>query len=142
MTGEANELSLEGIEQWPVLEGLSIDGRSQVRYLSASETIRKLRQLTLQSLDDLDLASLSGAASLDSLELYHCRVPRGLEALADLPELKTLTLYALPTDLDNDEIYDLRPLADLDGLTVTLEGATPVVGDEQFPPERINRVSW
>nr|WP_239081685.1 NACHT domain-containing protein [Streptomyces sp. SID9727] len=140
MTGQANELSLEGIEQWAELRSLRIDGRAQVRYLSASETIRKLRRLTLQNLDDLDLASLGGASSLGSLDLYHCRLPRGLEPLIDLPGLKTLSLYVLPKDLGDGEVYDLSPLAGLDGLTITLGSDTPVVGAELFPSERINRM--
>ncbi|MEV5605355.1 hypothetical protein AB0L33_28335 [Streptomyces sp. NPDC052299] len=139
VTREANELRLEGIEQWTELEDLRLDGRSQFRYLS-SETLRKLRRLTVQSLDDLDLASPSGASSLKSLDLYHCRLRRGLEPLTDLPWLKALSLYVLPGDLGDDEAYDLSPLAGLAELTITLGSDTPVVGAELFPPERITRL--
>ncbi|MGZ2361188.1 NACHT domain-containing protein [Streptomyces sp. 372A] len=140
VTGEANELRLEGIEQWTELEDLRLDGRSQFQYLSTSETLRKLRRLTVQSLDDLDLASLGGASSLESLDLYHCRLLRGLEPLTDLPWLKALSLYVLPGDLGDDEAYDLSPLAGLAELTITLGSDTPVVGAELFPPERIKRL--
>ncbi|MEU2025376.1 NACHT domain-containing protein [Streptomyces sp. NPDC016469] len=141
VSGEANELSLEGIEQWTDLEELRVDGRPQVRYLYTSEALRKLRRLTIQSLDNLDLVPLGGASSLASLGLYRCQLLGGLEPLADLPGLRTLFLFSWPNDLGGDDAYDLTPLAGLDGLTITLGTATPAIGEEHFPPERIRRVS-
>ncbi|MGW1128287.1 NACHT domain-containing protein [Streptomyces sp. NPDC002526] len=139
LIGDANELSLEGIEQWTELKEIRLDGKSQFRDLSTSEALQNLRRLWLQSMDDLDLAALSGAFSLTKLNLYHCELSRGLEPLAELPGLKTLSLFSWPADPGGIEAYDLTPLAGLNGLTITLGTDTPATGEEHFPPERIIR---
>ncbi|MFE7573912.1 NACHT domain-containing protein [Streptomyces sp. NPDC057521] len=136
--GEANELSLEGIEQWTNLEHVRIDSQSQFRYLSTSALVHRLTRLNLDHLHDLDLAALGDASSLATLDLYRCRLPRGLGPLTELPWLETLSLYAWPKD--DAEPYDLTPLVGLDGLTITLGSHTPTIGEEHFPPERINRM--
>ncbi|MGW2477171.1 hypothetical protein [Streptomyces sp. NPDC001665] len=58
-----------------------------------------------------------------------------------MTSLRARTLYTWPKDLAEDDVYDLAPLARLEGLTITLGTDTPVLGEEHFPPERVRRVS-
>ncbi|TRV74541.1 NACHT domain-containing protein [Streptomyces sp. 130] len=136
----AREMSLEGIEQWTTLEHIRIDCRPRLRDLHECAVFRRLRRITLENLDDLDLAVLGGASSLVTLDLYRCRLLRGLEPLAELPGLKALSLYSWPKHLGVSHAYDLTPLAALDGLTISLGADTPTTGEEHFPPDRIKRL--
>ncbi|MFE7465073.1 NACHT domain-containing protein [Streptomyces sp. NPDC057499] len=133
--GEAGELSLEGVEQWSALRSLNIRSLSQLRYVHRSRFFRRLGWLGLYSLDALELTSLADLESLHTLTLSFCHLRHGLAPLRELPALTTLQLYAEP----KHGVYDLTPLADRDGLTITLGNGTEVIGAELFPPERIVR---
>lgn len=133
----ADGLSLEGIERWTNLDHLSLVGRAQLRYASASPVFRNIRRLGIEHVNELDLGLLGGAPSLTSLDIYHCRLSGGLEPLAELPELRTLCLFFAQQDTGP---YDLTPLAGCDRLTITLGPDTPALGEDLFPPERIKRL--
>ncbi|MFJ1930607.1 NACHT domain-containing protein [Streptomyces sp. NPDC088131] len=133
---EATDLSLEGLGQWGGLETLGLASASQLRELHGAPGSHRIRQLSLDSLGDLDLTVVAGLPALSMLSLNHCRPAQGLAPLRELPALTQLTLSAKA----EADPYDLTPLAGLDTLTITLGGDTPAIGDELFPPERIIRL--
>ncbi|WP_328893202.1 NACHT domain-containing protein [Streptomyces sp. NBC_00236] len=141
LIGQASELNLEGIERWTELEELRIESSSQLRYMAAAPSRSRLRSLTLDGLDDLDPAVLSGFPSLGKLVLFRCRLSGELTPLRELTELTTLSLYPRSegTPADVDSVIDLTPLAALDRLTITVGRDTHTVGEDLFPPGRIMR---
>ncbi|MFG2674343.1 hypothetical protein [Streptomyces sp. NPDC048445] len=132
---EAEDLSLEGLGQWTELEQIGLRSLTQLQQLCRTRSFVRLQRLSLELMDGLDLAVLTGPASLRTLTLSRCHLQRGLEPLR-LPALTHLTLYAQP----EADPYDLTPLADLDALTITLGSDTPTIGNDLFPPERIIRL--
>lgn len=134
---EAKALSLEGIEQWTELDQLGLRSLAQLQQLCRTRAFGRLHRLSLELMEGLDLAVLTGPASLRTLTLSRCHLQRGLEPLRELSALTQLSLFAPP----GESPYDLTPLAGLDALTITLGSDTPTIGVELFPPERIVRPS-
>ncbi|MFD7528355.1 NACHT domain-containing protein [Streptomyces sp. NPDC059849] len=137
LIGEANQLSLEGVEQCAELEVFRVESSSQFRYVCRAPFFRRLRQLSLAWLNPLDLSELGGLTALRTLMLARCRLPHGLEPLRELPELTQLHL----NDAPENGPYDLTPLAGLHALTIHLGSETPATGTDLFPPERIVRLA-
>ncbi|MFD7865492.1 NACHT domain-containing protein [Streptomyces sp. NPDC059783] len=133
--GPAGEMSLEGIEEWTGLEEFRVETTSQLRYVCRNESLPRLRRLSLDGLDTLDLSWLGALPTVRELRLYNCPASGGLAALKDLPALTELTLYSR-----SEAPQDLTPLAGLDHLTLTIGRDTRTVGDELFPPERLTRL--
>ncbi|MEU9205510.1 NACHT domain-containing protein [Streptomyces sp. NPDC048332] len=142
LIGQASDMSLEGIERWTELVELRLETPAQLRYMSAASSRSRLRSLTLDYLDDLDPAVLSGFSSLRRLALFRCRLSGQLEPLKELTELTELSLHprSMRTADDVDSVLDLTPLAALDRLTITIGRDTRTVGDELFPPGRLVRL--
>ncbi|MGW1227111.1 hypothetical protein [Streptomyces sp. NPDC001515] len=135
LIGDAEGLSLEGVGQWRELADLGLGSATQFRELCMMSDVPPLRRLTLDRLEDPDLSLLRGLPGLADLSLTRCRTSGGLAPLREMPALTRLHLFA-PGD---GVPYDLSPLADLDGLTVSLASSTPVTGAELLPPERLVR---
>ncbi|MCX5413446.1 NACHT domain-containing NTPase [Streptomyces sp. NBC_00059] len=137
LIGGTSELSLEGLEQWTELEELRIESQTHLEYIRATPSLHRLHRLTLDGLDLPDLTALTGLSAVSYLAFLRCDMPQGLAPLRELPALTRLALYARP----EGSSYDLAPLADLDGLTITLGSDTRTTGTELFPPGRIVRDS-
>ncbi|AXG77172.1 NACHT domain-containing protein [Streptomyces paludis] len=134
---QARYLDLAGIERWPHLTELTLRGSTQIRQLAGMPSLSGLRVLDLHLQDPLDLRDISHLAELQTLMLWNCEVPDGLDPLRDLPALTTLRFFDCG---QSGSPLDLSPLADLEQLTITLwENDTPATGADLFPPGRIIR---
>ncbi|MEU7277976.1 NACHT domain-containing protein [Streptomyces sp. NPDC045431] len=132
----AGHLGLDGLERWPALRWLSLASDTQRNELLARQALPELRFLRLQWQTGLNLRSLVPLGGLTELFLYQCGLLGGLEPLRDLPDLTSL---GLSHSHGHDGPIDLRPLLDLDRLTITLTGDMPLIGEELFAPGRIVR---
>ena len=135
---QTSHVSLEGIERWPRLASLSLSGSTQIGQLAESPSLNSLTELTLQQQNALDLRQIGHLTELRQLFLWHCDMLTGLEPLRDLPALTALSLLSCAS---SGLPLDLRPLADLENVTIRLLGDdTPVTGEEHFAPGRIIRM--
>ncbi|MEV0279863.1 NACHT domain-containing protein [Streptomyces sp. NPDC050610] len=130
-------LSLEGIERWPRLTTLRLGGSTQLHQLSRTTRLTELTELSLDELSALDLSLVSQLTQLQQIILWRCDIPNGLSPLRELPNLTSLWLSCCA--LSGTPI-DLSPLADLEKLSIKLIAGTPVIGDDQFQPERLARL--
>ncbi|RSS80870.1 NACHT domain-containing NTPase [Streptomyces sp. WAC06614] len=128
------EVRLDSLERWPGMAWLSVSGPALLDGLTSLPELPRLDTLNVLQQPDLDPALLLGQPRITALDLGHCRCPKGLAALRELPELRRLVLTGPAT-------HDLAPLADLDGLTIELGAGTPVTGLDRIPPERITWLS-
>ncbi|MER8260106.1 NACHT domain-containing protein [Streptomyces albidoflavus] len=135
LSRETGDMSLEGLERWPGLEELGLYDHRHLSQVTNSPILHNLNRLVLgwQELPDLD--ALVGCTRLRALTLNRCRFPTDLAPLRELQALTHLYLYGQP----DDDVLDLAPLADLEGLTVHIGFGTRAIGSELFPPERIVR---
>ncbi|MPY61209.1 NACHT domain-containing protein [Streptomyces spongiae] len=128
---DAARINLHGLERWPDLETLGIEGDSQGAQLAGRHDETRLTGLQMYGQSALDPATLVRHQRLESLMLSRSRLTRDLAPLKDLPRLTRLTLSTCP------EPIDLTPLADLPNLSVYAP-LDAVTGTEHFPPERLN----
>ncbi|MFB9553895.1 NACHT domain-containing protein [Streptomyces roseoviridis] len=83
----ASTVRLDGIENWPELNWLSVSGAAQWAQLQQMSLGSPLRTLQILGVDDLDLSGVLPHQGLRELWIGRCPGVRGLEALAELPEL-------------------------------------------------------
>jgi hypothetical protein len=129
----ARNVDISGIERWPLLNWLTLTGADQGAALVRLAALSDLTTLQLIQQPHLDLAELEPLHGLQELWLSDCDVSASLAALRELPALTSLHLAKCGPSAP----LDLSPLADLDGLTITVEDATPLRGVQRFPPERL-----
>ncbi|MET9376694.1 NACHT domain-containing protein [Streptomyces sp. NPDC002992] len=129
-------IDLKGVEQWPLLRTLSLGGRTQLNQLLAMGAPPAIETLQLSELTDprLDLHSLP---RLNTLHLSRCELS-DLAPLRDHSALERLAIWWCMTT-DGSPI-DLTPLANREGLTISVTPDTRLVGEELFAPDRITRV--
>ncbi|QES15850.1 ATP-binding protein [Streptomyces venezuelae] len=129
-------IDLDGIEQWPQLNTLALGGRTQLNQLLSLGAPPDVDTLQLFELSGprLDLHHLP---RLHRLFLSRCEAVADLTPLRDHPGLERLELWSCTAE--NGSHIDLTPLADRDGLTVSVSSDTRIVGEELFPPDRIIR---
>ncbi|MCB5168110.1 NACHT domain-containing protein [Streptomyces bambusae] len=127
----ARGLSLDGLERWPGLASLAVSGDSQAVELERTGPLPALTQLQLIEQDALAPAALVRHRELTRLVFSSSRLAGSLEPLRSLPRLRHLALY------DCGSPVDLRPLADMEDLTVTVSGTAQVIGATAFPPDRL-----
>ncbi|MDG4858674.1 NACHT domain-containing protein [Streptomyces sp. T-3] len=133
---DTEHIALEGIERWTQLRQLSVSGPLQTSQLGLVPRTTSLSFLRIQyAATDLDrLADLM--RGLEELVLWRCELPHGLVPLRELPALGSVWIAECTRA---GEPIDLSPLADLDHVTVTLSGETPVLGEDLLPAHRLIR---
>ncbi|MEU9118305.1 hypothetical protein AB0C96_00300 [Streptomyces sp. NPDC048506] len=131
-TRGAERINLHGLERWPELETLMIEGDVQGAQLASQRDETRLVDLQINSQTALNPVTLVRHRRLKSLTLSRCLLTTGLAPLKDLPELTSLTIANAP------EPMDLTPLADLENLIVYTRRGVPPAGTEHFPAERLN----
>lgn len=117
------------------LEFLDLSNMPQVTgdILAVAGQLSRLEGLGLQltTLTDTDLNHLRGLKQLRQMTLHYTGeatdaprlTPEGLQAFADLPELKKLTLIKVP--LDDERVRQLGQLSQLRYLGLNLPGISP-----------------
>ncbi|MFF8376795.1 NACHT domain-containing protein [Streptomyces sp. NPDC015661] len=133
---QARYVDLGGIEKWPLLANLSLQGRTQTDQLLALRTPPKLTTLQLSEITVPDLTALGGLEDLRALYLFRCEIP-DLTPLRDLPSLDRLHLWQ-STGRGGGPI-DITPLAARHGLRLSVNAGIPLLGEELFEPDRIER---
>ncbi|MGW1766342.1 NACHT domain-containing protein [Streptomyces sp. NPDC002073] len=127
----AHGLSLDGLEKWPGLRSLTIGGDRQAVQLERLTPLPALTFLHMTGQSALDVATLLRHRELTHLSVSQSALASGLEPLRSLPRLEQLYL----TDCGGP--VDLRPLRDLDRLTVHVSGTAQPLGAHLFPPDRL-----
>ncbi|MFF3652471.1 NACHT domain-containing protein [Streptomyces sp. NPDC002181] len=128
LLGESGRLSLAGLDRWPALRGLAVNGDDQARDV-ARAGVPALTSLSITAAAP-DLAGLSRHERLAFLTLSQCSVA-DLAPLRSLPHLRQLVLNHC------GQTHDLGPLADLDQVAISVFGTASVTGADHIPPERL-----
>ncbi|MFF9426485.1 NACHT domain-containing protein [Streptomyces sp. NPDC014746] len=134
---QARYLDLSGIERWPLLDSLVLQGRTQTDQLLALRTPPKLTTLQLIEIAVPNFASFAGLGELHDLYLSRCDIP-DLAPLRDHPSIGHVRLWQCTRQ--GGRPIDLTPLADRTGLTLTVNSDADLLGTELFPPDRLRLV--
>ncbi|MFC8899395.1 NACHT domain-containing protein [Streptomyces cinereoruber] len=135
---EARYIDLGGIERWPLLDTLTLNGRTQLNQLLALREPPGLVELQLWDLRVPGIDAFAALPRLERLYLLRCEVP-DLTPLREHPSLKLLYLWQCTAPGGGP--IDITPLADRKDLSLTVSEDTVLLGEDLFAPERITRIS-
>jgi hypothetical protein len=123
----------DGFTTSAAIEELWVSGGKSVRDLSCFTDLSQLTVLEVQRAARLDIADLTEASNLKSLELVYCREVVGFDRVVDLPQLQGIKLFSVHSIPDFDSLTRFRG-----GLFV--EGN--YVFDEDFQAGFRDRKGW
>jgi hypothetical protein len=124
----------DGFTTSAAIEELWVSGGKSVRDLSCFTDLSQLTVLEVQRAARLDIADLTEASNLKSLELVYCREVVGFDSVVDLPHLRSIQVFSVHS------IPDFDSLTRFGGGRLFVEGN--YVFDEEFQSRFRDRKGW